>query len=445
MFTYLRYFSAISSLIIVLVAFMLGYYFRTLAEDDLEQLVQRNNRALAQGFINSTWKTHWSVLDQLYTIDPAQWRNYREFVEFSKDVFHYFEEIPTAKVNLYTKNGVRILSTDQSEILLTASDASPSLKESFAAAKAGNVRNSVLENVEFSSASGEKKRGTLVQTLVPILSDNYVSIVEGSESTKTETLQGIVEVYYDITPQWQHLKRFQIIGTGGIIGIFMVLIGLLIATSKKAEAIIGRQHEANVELAAQAAAAQAENQNKSQFLANISHELRTPLNAIIGFSEIIKNEVMGTLENTQYQDYIRDIHSSGVHLLSLINDILDYSKAEAGKLELDITEVDATKIIQNSMRLVSPRAEAAEVKLIDAVPREHFVTLTDAKKLKQIYAEPAFECSEIHAAGRGSFRDRLAEYGRQCDFHPGERFRHWDCAERYQPRHVAVRAGRFHA
>jgi two-component system cell cycle sensor histidine kinase PleC len=73
-----------------------------------------------------------------------------------------------------------------------------------------------------------------------------------------------------------------------------------------------------------------------------------------------------------------------VHLLSLINDILDYSKAEADKLELEISEVDTTKTVRNCMRLVSPRAEGAQVQLGEEIPREHFILKTDAKKLKQV-------------------------------------------------------------
>ncbi len=112
--------------------------------------------------------------------------------------------------------------------------------------------------------------------------------------------------------------------------------------------------------------------------------MRTPLNAIIGFSEFIKSERNGPIANERYAEYIRDIHGSGVHLLSLINDILDYSKAEADKLDLDISEVDATKSVRNSIRLMLPRAEQAQVTLIDDLPHEHFILVTDQKKLKQI-------------------------------------------------------------
>jgi two-component system cell cycle sensor histidine kinase PleC len=130
--------------------------------------------------------------------------------------------------------------------------------------------------------------------------------------------------------------------------------------------------------------AQAENRDKSQFLANISHELRTPLNAIIGFSEIIKMEVMPKVEDKKYHEYVNDINTSGVHLLSLINDILDFSKAEAGKLALEVSEVNATKMVQNSMRLVSPRAESANVKLVEQLPKEQIIIITDGKKFKQV-------------------------------------------------------------
>jgi len=83
---------------------------------------------------------------------------------------------------------------------------------------------------------------------------------------------------------------------------------------------------------------------KSGFLATISHELRTPLNAIIGFSEMMMQEVYGSLGHKQYRTYVTDIHASGAHLLQIINDILDLSKAEAGKLELHEEPFDRVRL-----------------------------------------------------------------------------------------------------
>jgi signal transduction histidine kinase len=100
---------------------------------------------------------------------------------------------------------------------------------------------------------------------------------------------------------------------------------------------------------------------KTQFLANVSHELRTPLNAIIGFSAIIVNQLFGPLGNAKYTDYGRDIHDSGVHLLDIINDILDLSKAEAGKLKLKLERFDVTTAINKCVGILAERAREGEV------------------------------------------------------------------------------------
>ena len=98
------------------------------------------------------------------------------------------------------------------------------------------------------------------------------------------------------------------------------------------------------------------NQHKSEFLANMSHELRTPLNAIIGFSEVLLERLFGELNDKQ-DDYLKDIHASGRHLLSLINDILDLSKVEAGRMELELSTFDAAAAIANALTLVRERAQ----------------------------------------------------------------------------------------
>ena len=99
------------------------------------------------------------------------------------------------------------------------------------------------------------------------------------------------------------------------------------------------------------------NQAKSKFLANISHELRTPLNAIIGFSEIMESGMFGPLGAEKYNEYCGDIRGSGQYLLEVINDILDMSKIEAGRIRLDFDDIGLDTLLNDAMRVVSARAE----------------------------------------------------------------------------------------
>jgi signal transduction histidine kinase len=125
------------------------------------------------------------------------------------------------------------------------------------------------------------------------------------------------------------------------------------------------------------------NRHKSEFLANMSHELRTPLNAIIGFSEVLVEKMFGEVNDKQL-DYLKDIHSSGKHLLSLINDILDLSKIEAGRMELDLADFDPRLALQNTMTLIKERAQRSGIALsldADAAPES---LRADERKFKQI-------------------------------------------------------------
>jgi signal transduction histidine kinase len=125
------------------------------------------------------------------------------------------------------------------------------------------------------------------------------------------------------------------------------------------------------------------NQAKSAFLANMSHELRTPLNAILGFSEIIRDRVLGNNADRHVQ-YAADIHQSGTHLLNIVNDILDVAKIEAGKLELCEEDVKLDRILQESLAAVGRQASASGVHLTSMASDRGILIYGDKTKLKQI-------------------------------------------------------------
>ena len=125
------------------------------------------------------------------------------------------------------------------------------------------------------------------------------------------------------------------------------------------------------------------NKHKSEFLANMSHELRTPLNAIIGFSEVLLERLFGDLNDKQ-DDYLKDIHSSGRHLLSLINDILDLSKIEAGRMELERSSFDLASAVSNALTLIRERAQSHHIALAQQIDPSLDRVFADERKFKQI-------------------------------------------------------------
>jgi two-component system cell cycle sensor histidine kinase PleC len=130
--------------------------------------------------------------------------------------------------------------------------------------------------------------------------------------------------------------------------------------------------------------AEAANSAKTTFLANMSHELRTPLNAILGFSDIIALQSLGPDATARYSEYAGDIHTSGTHLLSLINDLLDIAKIEAGKMEIDPQPLDPAAALRDVERLMMPRVRARNQSVIYAVPPDLPLLVANERAFRQI-------------------------------------------------------------
>jgi GAF domain-containing protein len=154
-------------------------------------------------------------------------------------------------------------------------------------------------------------------------------------------------------------------------------------------------------------------QHKSEFLANMSHELRTPLNAIIGFSEVLTERMFGDL-NEKQEEYLKDIYASGQHLLSLINDILDLSKIEAGRMELELTDFDLPTTVDNALTLVRERAGRRGIALHQAVDQRLGQIRGDERKIKQVLLNLLSNALKFTPEGgrvdvRGTVSDGMAE------------------------------------
>lgn len=148
---------------------------------------------------------------------------------------------------------------------------------------------------------------------------------------------------------------------------------------------ITERKRAELELREAKEAAERASRAKAAFLASISHELRTPLNAILGFSEVMLTELFGPMGNEHYVSYARDIFDSGSHLHNLINDILDMSKAEAGRIDLDEQAMDLGKVLASAVRMVQKRASNARISLVSDMAPDLPRLFADTRRMRQIF------------------------------------------------------------
>jgi signal transduction histidine kinase len=152
------------------------------------------------------------------------------------------------------------------------------------------------------------------------------------------------------------------------------------------------------------------NHAKSEFLANMSHELRTPLNAIIGFSEIICHELFGPIGNPRYLEYIQDIHKSSLLLLAIINDVLDMSKIEAGKLELSKEALDVQTVIGDVVSMMRERAESRGIELLTELWNDEINIWADERASKQIFLNLLSNAIKFSTEGGRVYVRVSAEY-----------------------------------
>jgi signal transduction histidine kinase len=361
-------FAIISGCILLIAGAVLGLIHRSASLERLEDMAERQNVALTKVFANAAWSDFRSYVAKAGFSDPEALRNAAEVEALGARIKALMQGSSIAKVKIYDKGGLTAYSTDRAEIGIRKRN------EGFEEAKAGGIANEIERKDQMLSFDGVVTDRDVVSTYLPLYAPGSPTDVEA-----------VIEVYDDVTDLVTEIDRDELFAAG-VLGSVQLLIYLgLVLIVYRSDQAVRRAHERELKLSAAAARAKAASQAKSEFLANMSHELRTPLNAIIGFAEVIKNGVMGPVQPPVYKGYLDDIWSAATHLGRVINDILDLTKAEAGKMQVERTEFNVVEILDRVRRIMQEQAIRARVQLeIEPSGTEAVRITSDERKIQQI-------------------------------------------------------------
>jgi PAS domain S-box-containing protein len=189
------------------------------------------------------------------------------------------------------------------------------------------------------------------------------------------------------------------VAAGGLVPLFMTIGRVSLTKFCAVLRDITQWKRAEEELTSAKKAAENASSQKSDFLAKMSHEIRTPLNAIIGFSEVMMEERFGPVGNERYKEYLRDIHVSGTHIMSLVNDLLDLSKIEAGKLELTFEAVGLNDVVRECAALMQPQANRERIIIRTSLSSSLPPVVADNRSLRQIVLNLLSNAVKFNSAG----------------------------------------------
>lgn len=362
-------------------------YRQFVMHDIILRQISENNKYLVESYKQQIWTSSHKVVKKLHKTHNSKILSEQSLISFIQNTTLFFKNSDTVKVQIFNKKGEEFFATNNLTINVVDKDNSSFYEyystkldyfilknfviyDGLSKAYDGEQVNSVFPKVSVASQNGEINNASVVVNYIPLISS-------------AGEVEAIMVLYTDATALRQQLGILERKMLGVFALVFILFFGIIVHNTSYAQKVIDKQLQINKFLEEAKIRAEDENRSKTEFLANVSHELRTPLNAIIGFSEIILSEHSANIEPKQYNDYVSDILHSGKHLLSVINDLLDYSKASADKLQVEIIEIDLNKMVQSTMRMIEQRADVSGINLIAELPENHIIIKADSKRLKQ--------------------------------------------------------------
>ncbi|MEY3197529.1 MAG: hypothetical protein RLZZ59_900 [Pseudomonadota bacterium] len=356
-------------------------------DDVILSEASQNHKNLVLAYQNTIWNSYSEVVKKQHHNSILDTEINRLYVKYLKDTSNFFKHSNSIRIDIlddernliFSSNDVEMIHDDYQTLSLydyiTAKIdellfAQSHHKDWISLAYNGKIVRSLLTNVKIEPKISKEDRISVSVDYIPLINNQgHTESVVVLYTNASNLIKGIWGLEHRIIALLLILAL-----------IFCIMVAYNTYYTRR---VITEQLRVNKLLEEAKARAESESSAKTEFLAGVSHELRTPLNAIIGFSEMILSEHGKDIEKSQHDSYISSIHHAGKHLLSVINDILDYLKAASDKLNVDMVDVDINKIVRSSMRLIAPKAIEKNIELIEDTSSEHIVITADPKRLKQ--------------------------------------------------------------
>ena len=363
-----RNFALASGFVILLAGVAMAFIERELTVSQLERMAERNNAALTQAFANQLWPEFAPFVSQAWRRAAEELRADARTAELHEAVRGLVADTHVLKVKLYDLHGTTAYSSAPEQI-----GADYSTNERFLAAIRGTTVSKLELRESFGSFDGPLANRWILSSYVPV-----------RPGGKSGAIEGVAEIYSDVSELVANQRKFEATIFALIGVVSSIVFGLLLASVWRAERQISRHHQTEIELASNVVRAEAASKAKSTFLANMSHELKTPLNAIIGFSEIIECERTGPIGSPHYKAYAADINRSGRHLLSIINNVLDFVRLDSDELPVERGTVDPAAAALSVIDRHQDQAAAANIELALHCDRPVDAIESDRGRIEQI-------------------------------------------------------------
>jgi signal transduction histidine kinase len=346
---------------------LLSYFSYSKAVDDLRYVAEQTAVSHNRLFVNLIWPRYRAFAATAHEVPVEEIAAEPASRMLMSDIRQLAQGTQILKVKVFNTEGLTIFSTEAAQIG-SNSYTSPGLQ----AALRGLVDSRMEKRAKFTALDQVVHDRWVVSSYLPI------------RNVLTNTIEGILEVYSDISDTYDLVMRHVLTQVLVIIVVLCIAFALVLLVVQRADLEISRRWRENRALSEAMVAAENASLSKSTFLANMSHELRTPLNAIIGFAEMIRLQYFGALGDARYQAYAGHIHDAGQHLLAIINAVLDLSKIEAGKMRVNLELLDPAEVATGTLRLIEHEAEAAGLKLNLKLAADLPQMRLDRAKLRQI-------------------------------------------------------------